>query len=36
MGWHDDRTRVRIFWQESDSGAIHLYSEWQDLTNGNG
>jgi len=36
MGWHDDRTRVRIFWQESDSGAIHLYSEWQELPKENG
>jgi hypothetical protein len=31
MGWHDDRTRIRIFWQEDDSGSIHLFTEWQAL-----
>jgi hypothetical protein len=32
LGWHDDRTRVRIFWQESDTGPPRLYTEWKELT----
>jgi hypothetical protein len=32
LGWNDDRTRVRIFWQEDESGAIRIYTEWKDLT----
>jgi hypothetical protein len=31
LGWHDDRTRVRIFWQESDTGPPRLYTEWKEL-----
>jgi hypothetical protein len=31
LGWNDDRTRVRIFWQEDDSGGIRIYMEWKDL-----
>jgi hypothetical protein len=31
MGWHDERTRVRIFWQDPDRGAPRLYTEWKGL-----
>jgi hypothetical protein len=31
MGWHDDATQIRIFWSESNSGAISLFTEWKDL-----
>src|SRR5262249_40205094 len=30
LSWHDDRTRVRIFWQESDSGLYRLFTEWKE------
>jgi hypothetical protein len=29
LGWHDDRTRVRMFWQESQNGPPRLYTEWR-------
>ncbi len=31
LGWHDDRTRVRTFWQEEDGGTVHLFTEWRSL-----
>jgi hypothetical protein len=31
LGWHDERTRVRLFWQEPDQGAPRLYTEWKEL-----
>lgn len=31
LGWHDERTRVRLFWQESDSGPPRLHGEWKEL-----
>ncbi len=31
LGWNDERTRVRIFWQEGDRGSCHLFTEWKDL-----
>jgi hypothetical protein len=33
QGWggHDDRTRVRVFWEEAESGPPRLYTEWKDL-----
>jgi hypothetical protein len=31
LGWHDDRTRVRMFWQDSPSGAPRLFTEWREL-----
>jgi hypothetical protein len=31
LGWHDDLTRVRIFWQENDQGSAHAFTEWKDL-----
>jgi len=31
MGWNDERTRVRIFWQENDDGSIRVFTEWKDL-----
>jgi hypothetical protein len=31
LGWHDDRTRVRIFWQESDSSPPRIFTEWKEL-----
>jgi hypothetical protein len=33
LGWHDDRTRIRIFWQEPDNtGPPRVYTEWKDLS----
>jgi hypothetical protein len=31
LGWHDDCTRVRLFWQEPDQGPPRLYTEWKEL-----
>jgi hypothetical protein len=31
LGWHDERTRVRLFWQESENGPPRLYAEWKEL-----
>ena len=32
LSWHDDRTRMRIFWQESDTpGPPRVFTEWKDL-----
>jgi hypothetical protein len=31
FGWHDERTRVRLFWQEPDQGPPRLYTEWNAL-----
>jgi hypothetical protein len=31
LGWQDEHTRVRLFWQESDNGPARLYTEWKDL-----
>jgi hypothetical protein len=28
LSWNDDRTRVRMFWQESDAGTTHIFTEW--------
>ncbi len=30
LGWNDDRTRLRIFWQESDHGPPRLFTEWKE------
>jgi hypothetical protein len=32
MGWCDDRTRVRLFWQESQNGPSRLFTEWKELS----
>jgi hypothetical protein len=32
LGWHDDQTRVRIFWQEADGSAPRVFTEWKDVT----
>jgi hypothetical protein len=33
LGWHDDHTRVRIFWQEPDTtGPPRVYTEWKELS----
>jgi hypothetical protein len=32
LGWHDDRTRIRMFWQETDTGPPRVFTEWKDLT----
>ncbi|HEX5269708.1 MAG TPA: hypothetical protein VFW33_04430, partial [Gemmataceae bacterium] len=29
LGWHDGHTRVRLFWQEAESGPPRLYAEWK-------
>jgi hypothetical protein len=29
LGWHDDQTRVRMFWQETRDGTPKLYTEWR-------
>jgi hypothetical protein len=31
LGWHDGRTRVRLFWQEAENGPQRMYAEWKDL-----
>ncbi len=31
VGWNDDRTRVRTFWQEPDQGPCRVYTEWKQL-----
>jgi hypothetical protein len=31
LGWHDERTRVRLFWQEPDQGPPRVYTEWKEL-----
>jgi hypothetical protein len=31
LGWHDDRTRIRMFWQESETGPPRIFTEWKDL-----
>jgi len=31
LGWHDERTRVRLFWQESENGPPRLYGEWKEV-----
>lgn len=31
LGWHDDRTRVRTFWQETDQGPARVFTEWKGL-----
>lgn len=30
LGWNDDRTRVRLFWQETEDGP-RLFTEWKEL-----
>jgi hypothetical protein len=32
LGWQDEHTRVRLFWQEAENGPPRLYTEWKDLT----
>jgi hypothetical protein len=31
LGWHDEHTRIRLFWQEAESGPPRLYTEWKEL-----
>jgi hypothetical protein len=31
LGWHDDQTRIRIFWQESDEGPPRVFTEWKGI-----
>ena len=31
LSWHDDRTRVRLFWQESNDGTARVFTEWKDV-----
>jgi hypothetical protein len=31
LGWHDERTRVRLFWQEPEKGTPRVYTEWQGM-----
>lgn len=32
LGWNDDRTRVRLFWQENNDGRARAYTEWKELS----
>lgn len=33
LGWHDDRTRIRIYWEEPDTtGPPRVYTEWKELS----
>jgi hypothetical protein len=31
LGWHDDQTRIRMFWQESDEGPPRIFTEWKGI-----
>jgi hypothetical protein len=31
LGFHDERTRVRLFWQEPDRGSPRVYTEWENM-----
>jgi hypothetical protein len=31
VAWHDDQTRIRMFWQENEDGSVHLFTEWKVL-----
>jgi hypothetical protein len=31
LAWHDDATRIRIFWQEPDDGPARVFTEWKAL-----
>ena len=31
LGWHDDRTRVRIFAQEASDGPPRVFTEWKEI-----
>jgi hypothetical protein len=31
LGWHDDRTRIRLSWQENNDGTARAYTEWKTL-----
>jgi hypothetical protein len=31
LGWRDDATRVRIFWQEADEGPPRVFTEWKGI-----
>ncbi|HMF14595.1 MAG TPA: hypothetical protein VKE94_19905, partial [Gemmataceae bacterium] len=31
LGWHDDRTRVRIFAQDVADGSPRVFTEWKEL-----
>ncbi|HEV8060040.1 MAG TPA: hypothetical protein VGP68_09215, partial [Gemmataceae bacterium] len=33
LAWHDDVTRVRVFWQEPDNGPGRVFTEWKSLSN---
>ena len=30
LGWNDDRTRVRIFWEDTSDGA-RVFTEWKPI-----
>jgi hypothetical protein len=32
LGWLDDRTRIRIYWQETDTSRARIFTEWKDLS----
>jgi hypothetical protein len=29
FGWHDDRGRVRLFWEETSDSGLRLFTEWR-------
>jgi hypothetical protein len=31
LGWNDERTRVRSFWQEAAQGPPRIYTEWKEM-----
>ena len=31
VGWHDERTRVRLFWQEGENSQPRIFTEWKEL-----
>jgi hypothetical protein len=34
LGWHDDQTRIRTFWQEADDGPPRVFTEWKVISTG--
>jgi hypothetical protein len=32
LSWLDERTRIRIYWQETDASSARVFTEWKDLS----
>jgi hypothetical protein len=31
IGWNDERTRIRTFWQDPEQGPARIYTEWKEV-----